>query len=176
MAKDEEVEWRRMRRFEEVVYGQYLGLYNIREHPEGNTTKKYLLYSGLYAAQEIACPQRKKELEKGKLRLKKKAAYFDTTDLRTTARRGETDRVEKFTLVTSKQTKKRKTIKEGEQVPRPKLGRPRKIDQAEEGQLTIFTGFRKASLQSSQTAASIQVIVVEDIQIEIESNSPNVIS
>ena len=102
---------------EEVVYGQYLGLYNIRNHPEGNTTKKYPLYSGLYAAQEIACPYRKKELEKGKLRLKKKAAYFDTADLRITARRGETDRVEEFTLVTSKQTKKRITIKKGEQVP-----------------------------------------------------------
>ena len=64
--------------------------------------------------------------------MKKKAAYFDTTDLRTTARRGEADRVEEFTLVTSKQTKKRKITEEGEQAPRPKLGRPRKIDQAEE--------------------------------------------
>ena len=76
----------------------------------------------------LACPHRKKELEKGKLRLKKKAAYFDTADLRTTARRGEADRVEEFTLVTSKQTKKRKITEEGEQAPRPKLGRPRKID------------------------------------------------
>ena len=181
MAKDEEVEWRRMKRFnlayqEEVVYGQYLGLYNIRNYPEGNTIKKYPLYSGLYAAQEIAYPYYKKELEKGKLRLKKKAAYFDTADLRITARRREADRVEEFTLVTSKQTKKRKTIKEGEQVPRPKLGRPRKIDQVEESQLTIFTGFRKASLQSSYIAAPIQMVVVEDTQIEIESNSPNVIS
>ena len=47
MAKDEEVEWRRI---EEVVYGQYLGLYNIKDHPEGNITKKCPLYSGLYAA------------------------------------------------------------------------------------------------------------------------------
>ena len=85
-------------------------------------------------------------MEKGKLRLKKKAAYFDIADLRTMARRGEADRVEEFTLVILKQTKKRKITEEGEQAPRPKLDRPRKIDQAEKGQLTIFTGFRKASL------------------------------
>ena len=97
-----------------MVYGQYSGLYNIRNHPEGNTTKKYPLYSGLYAAWEIACPHRKKELEKGKLRLKKKAAYFDIADLRITAKRGEADRVEEFTLVTSKQTKKRKITEKGE--------------------------------------------------------------
>ena len=161
---------------EKVVYGQYLGLYNIKDHPESNTTKKYPLYSGLYAAQEIAYPYRKKELEKGKLRLKKKAAYFNIADLRITARKGEADRVEEFTLVTSKQTKKRKITEEREQASRPKLGRPRKIDQVEEGQLTIFTGFRKASLQSSQIAAPIQVVVVKDTQIEIESNSPNIIS
>ena len=35
-------------------------------------------------------------------------------DLRTTARRREADRVEEFTLVTSKQTKKRKITEEGE--------------------------------------------------------------
>ena len=53
----------------------------------------------MLAAWEIACPHRKKELEKGKLRLKKKVAYFDTADLRITARKGEADRVEEFTLV-----------------------------------------------------------------------------
>ena len=108
--------------------------------------------------------------------MKKKAAYFDTADLRTTARRGETDKVEEFTLVTSKQTKKRKITEKREQAPRPKLGRPRKIDQAEEGQPTIFTGFRKASPQSSQAAAPIQVVVVEDTQMEMESDSPNITS
>ena len=97
-----------------MVYGQCLGLYNIRDHPEGNTTKKCPLYSGLYAAWKIAYPYYKKELEKGKLRLKKKAAYFDIADLKITARRGEADRVKEFTLVTSKQTKKRKITEEGE--------------------------------------------------------------
>ena len=161
---------------EEVVCGQCSGPHDTRDHPEGNTTKKCPLCSGPHAAWEIACPHRKKELEKGKLRLKKKAAYFDTADLRTTARREEADRVEEFTLVTSKQTKKRKITEEGEQAPRPKLGRPRKIDQAEKGQPTIFTGFRKTSPQSSQAAAPIQVVVVEDTQMEMESNSPNVTS
>ena len=50
------------------------------------------------------------------------------------------------------------------------------IDQAEEGQPTIFTGFRKASPQSSQAAAPIQVVVVEDTQMEMESDSPNITS
>ena len=79
-----------------------------------STSTRIISYSSYITGSFIACPHRKKELEKGKLRLKKKAAYFDTTDLRTTARRGEADRVEEFTLVTSKQTKKRKITEEGE--------------------------------------------------------------